>query len=397
MWTLGLEMEMGPVSAVQTGSPAAQAGIHAGDRIQAIDGSSPGDPMTLPDRMRRRAGQKVEITVLRDGSDTPDRFTLQARQPIQFSPPAVIVNSAVAADALGIAYHVTNRVHRVAQGSPAAKAGLAAGDVLRSATINPPNKETLEKLQYEQPEQIFRFSETENNWPSLVSGLQAVAPGTTVDLTFSRDKEEQTAKGLEPFEAGDWFSPDRGFLFDPLIVKRTADSIAEALALGGRETLDNLTLVFRTVGAEHESRFRPEAGRAVGDHQDRRGLCRPGHVRVPDLPHHAQREPGRVEYPAHPGAGRGAPRVPALRRRPRQTGQRTRAGRADLYGPGPDYRPDALGYRPRLRPDLAALTVAGTLRVPATCYFPLGPADLSFSKSFEGVAAPPAWTSFLPA
>ena len=48
--------------------------------------------------------------------------------------------------ALGVAYHVLNEVDSVIEGSPAAKAGMKPGDVLVEATLIPPDKETLEKL-----------------------------------------------------------------------------------------------------------------------------------------------------------------------------------------------------------------------------------------------------------
>ena len=49
-------MKMGPITAIQDHSPAAEAGLKAGDQIMAIDGHPVGDPLTLPERMRRKAG-----------------------------------------------------------------------------------------------------------------------------------------------------------------------------------------------------------------------------------------------------------------------------------------------------------------------------------------------------
>ena len=37
------------------------------------------------------------------------------------------------------------------------------------------------------------FGDDDNNWPSLMNVLQDTLPGTKVELTFQRGKEEQTA------------------------------------------------------------------------------------------------------------------------------------------------------------------------------------------------------------
>ncbi|MEX0979178.1 MAG: site-2 protease family protein, partial [Pirellulales bacterium] len=63
--TLGLVMTMGEITAIQNGSPAAEAGLRAGDRIETIDGEKPGDPLRLPDVLRLRAGQSVTLVVTR--------------------------------------------------------------------------------------------------------------------------------------------------------------------------------------------------------------------------------------------------------------------------------------------------------------------------------------------
>ena len=51
---LGVIMEMGPISAIQDGSPAAAAGIRSGDVLRTVDGAAVADPMTLPERFRGR-------------------------------------------------------------------------------------------------------------------------------------------------------------------------------------------------------------------------------------------------------------------------------------------------------------------------------------------------------
>ena len=99
-----------------------------------------------------------------------------------------------------------------------------------------------------------------------------VAPGTSVELTYLRHGEKHSVT-LTPVEAADWFSPDRGFLFEQLTFERKARSVGDALALGGQETLDNLTIVFRSVKKLSTNQgFDARSGRPLDDHFD--GLAR---------------------------------------------------------------------------------------------------------------------------
>ncbi len=195
----------------------------------------------------------MKLTLERDGKSLV--VPVRARQPIDFSPPDND-DSPVDVPSLGIAYRVLNEVDRVIDGSPSAKAGLLPGDVIVRAKLLPPDKEILRKLEWEQAEFDIPFGPTDHNWPFLLHRLQLYLPGTKVELTVSRSKKEQTVV-LEPVEAKDWFNPERGFRFEPLTFERKAESFSDACALGGRATLDELTVVFRTVRAIGTSQVSP--------------------------------------------------------------------------------------------------------------------------------------------
>jgi regulator of sigma E protease len=254
MRTLGLVMKIGEVTAVQAGSPAAVAGILPGDVIRKIDGRDIADPMMLPYQLRGE-GKIVELTIQREASKTPIVVSLRLRNPQQICPPEM-VNSPLEIPSLGIAYRVLNRVDRVVEDSPAAKAGLLPEDSVVRITLLPPSKESLGTLQIDQPEATIPFSEKERNWPSFFNALQNVLPGTTVQLTVLRQDKEKTVK-LTPVEAAEWFNPDRGFIFEPLMIAHKPKTLGEAMKLGGQETLDSLTLVFHTLRALGKNQVSP--------------------------------------------------------------------------------------------------------------------------------------------
>jgi regulator of sigma E protease len=250
---LGLVMGMGPVTAIQADSPAAAADIRVGDFVRTIDGKSVGDPLRLPDRLRGRAGETVKLGILRDGKESLE-ISVKLRETDAFYPP-LGDDSPVAIPALGLAYRVSNRVQEAAAGTPAAAAGLKAGDVLVKATVFPPNAEMLKKLRkssqdddLEQPKRAISFDDQQHNWPYVAMYLlQTMLPGTTVELQYSRDDKTVTSKPLELVVAKDWFNPERGMFFAMKTFTQTADSFGAAVRLGGKKTLDSTLAVYQMI------------------------------------------------------------------------------------------------------------------------------------------------------
>ena len=90
--SFGLVMKMGPITAVQIGSPAAAAGLKKDDVITAVDGKSLSaadagesgwNPDTLPELMRQAAaaGKTVVLTVLRAQRTSENSACPIRRQP----------------------------------------------------------------------------------------------------------------------------------------------------------------------------------------------------------------------------------------------------------------------------------------------------------------------------
>ena len=139
MRTFGLVMTMGEIVAIQKGSSAEAAGIKTHDRIVKIDGKLVDDPMFLPEQIRRRAGQTVNLTVEREGSQSPLDIQVPIRRVKWYEKPGR-ENNPLSIPELGIAYRVLNRVERIVPGSPADKAGIKPGEMIQKATIYPPDK-----------------------------------------------------------------------------------------------------------------------------------------------------------------------------------------------------------------------------------------------------------------
>lgn len=244
MRRLGIEMTMGEIRAVEEDSPAAQAGIRPGDLlcgmvIEPEGATLPlGDPMTLPSRLRAFAGKTIELVVQREGQPNPSHVAVSLRRADWFEQP-MAPGSPVSIPELGVAYRVLNRVAAVIPDSPAEKAGVKAGDVVRSAVILPPEPIPAEYVEYGQRKGELEFGEKQRNWPFLIHELQQLLPGTKVVLELdSKAKVELTV-----MDSPDWFNPDRGFRLDSHRFIEGRDSWGSALRLGARETWESLTMV----------------------------------------------------------------------------------------------------------------------------------------------------------
>ncbi|MGD0900211.1 MAG: site-2 protease family protein [Thermoguttaceae bacterium] len=253
----GLLMEMGEITAIQADSPALAAGLQPGDVLQTLDGRPVADPMRLPDWFRTRARQTVTLGV--SGKDrqgtVPIKVTL--REPDQPSPP-ISPGSPVALPELGAAYKVLNTIREVQPGSPAAEAGLRAGDVIESATIHPPSGEAFEQFDQKYGpsdlsdlygrDETFPFGHEKPNWPCFFHAVQATLPGTTVDLEWSHNGEK-TNKVIEPGAAADWFNPDRGWHFEVKSIVQKASSTGQALKLAKSATIRATLAVYRMLNS----------------------------------------------------------------------------------------------------------------------------------------------------
>ncbi len=271
------EMQMGPITSVQNDSPAAKAGLVAGDVIKLVDGRKPGEgtsaseiwtPQTLSNYLSRAAkdGKVVKLTIARaplNEKPSEVEIDVKPRIPTTFDMayPARSMGIPMAANEIGIAYRIGDEVASV----PAAAnkdAELAAGDRIAGVKLIFPKDEKGEtptplivKLETDRPSGLAgligkilgRNTEPrpEPNWPTVLDAIQFVPEGTEAELTVVRGGEEPHKVSTKPIVAADAFLAARGFLLQPVERIRKAESFSEQVRYGWNETTESLTMVFR--------------------------------------------------------------------------------------------------------------------------------------------------------
>jgi regulator of sigma E protease len=260
MKTLGLSMKIGPLVAVQDHSPAAEAGLEAGDMIVEVDGQPVGDPLTLPARLAAKAGQTVTLSVVRtqDGKLQPIPKTVTPRQPDWCAEPDLPrPGIPQGAPALGIAYQIENVIETVAQGSPAetselkgeAKSGeptkLSPGMAIAKVefVLPPKSKKAAGADEEDEPVAIppLEFSSSKQNWPAFHVLVQELPPDTVFKLTTGDGRTVE----LKSVAADDWLNPDRGFNLIPNMVDIRANSVGQAIVMGIGEARYSVGQVYR--------------------------------------------------------------------------------------------------------------------------------------------------------
>ena len=134
---LGIDASFGAVVAgVQDGSPAAQAGIQAGDIIVAVDGREISGSADLRNRIGLSpAGSSVEVDYLRDGARQRVSMTVNGDKDSPHPTTNTLPDRLAGANFQDASGNVL--VANVAPGSPAAHAGLRTGDVIVAINRRP--------------------------------------------------------------------------------------------------------------------------------------------------------------------------------------------------------------------------------------------------------------------
>ena len=249
----GLTMTALAVKAVQADSPAAAAGIQPGDMIVSVDGEPLGDPLTLDERLRDQVGSTITLTLARGMTEKqaaadPDSQADQKTIEVSLKPREVSwieesrwPSSPVSVPTLGVALGVDSLVAFVAEESPAAAAGIKAGERVVRVRFETPAAIKQDKA----ADVGLEISKKSPSWPYIVSVLQQVPDGTKLQLVIESADGQQRDVSFEPVESSNQFVIDRGLIFEPLYTIVRSDSLWSALRQGGRKAFDDLSLVYR--------------------------------------------------------------------------------------------------------------------------------------------------------
>jgi len=248
---LGMTMKMGPIVALQTGSPVEKAGFEIGDVLKSIDGELIVDPMLVDRVLLEKVGQPVVFTVER-GDGTSD-ITVTPR-PIEMLGNQTHItrrpDSPISAETLGLAFSVNDEIASVVSGGPAAAAGLQAGDAILNVSFVRPEGSPVDKKQFKRLGlgEPIEFTRETNEWTFLDKVMQTVVPeGVDLKVTYERDGKAKSVD-LTPVASTENFNMTRGLAFLPPVQIRKATSIGEAFELGWKEIKYGVLQIFTVLG-----------------------------------------------------------------------------------------------------------------------------------------------------
>ncbi|WP_165227941.1 site-2 protease family protein [Aquisphaera insulae] len=244
----GFTLTTEPIAAIQKGSIADQAGFRIGDRIVQVDGRADFDPMRLPFDCARNAGKPMTFEVERGSGADVKRVTLTATPDdspvwtVQTSP-----REPLDVPGLGLCYPIRAKIQSVRPESPAARAGLKAGDELtatRFPALKPEGKDPSAKDagKAEEGETIPLEGDQSVAWPAIFSSIQF--RGGPVEL-FVNKGSSPVSVTAEP--VADWYLPDRGLVFGDLIRKLPPQSIGPAIRRGWDDTVENMLSIYAMI------------------------------------------------------------------------------------------------------------------------------------------------------
>jgi regulator of sigma E protease len=244
----GLIMPLGPITAIQKGSPAEVSGLKVGDRILSVDGKGVGDPLTLESRLRRLVGKSVELSIERKSGDSVSTPQIMIKPQVPDFTNIVAPISGLPLSPIGIACEVRPIVTAVRANTPAAKSEIQPGDEIVSVKFIPPSQKDDEEDGSPSSAPIPFGKKL--SWPEfMLEGMLFLAPETKVQFEIRRDGKthlvELPSIELQDEEGDLVYSTHRGFSFAPIYEFHQAASLSDAVRLGKQETIDSLLLVYR--------------------------------------------------------------------------------------------------------------------------------------------------------
>jgi regulator of sigma E protease len=152
---------------------------------------------------------------------------------------------------LGIAYQVENRVVEVQPGSPAATAGVQAGDVINEVRFFSHGKKSSDTPR---PESWVELKS--HQWANIHYYL-SMLDVPKMDLKVVRDKVE-LERTLELVPDNTWPQVERGLILMPDRRLQKADNFLQAIGMGIDQTRDFIEMIFDNLRGFATGRLSPK-------------------------------------------------------------------------------------------------------------------------------------------
>jgi regulator of sigma E protease len=230
------------------GQAAHRAGFQVGDKILEIDGQKLGtemDPLELPDYFYNHRQDEIKVKISRkppEGNATETELTVRPEDRPGWAYLALGPNVPFDVPSIGLAYHMVPTIVKVLPDSPAAKAGIQAGDYLKKIEFLPPPEGVKDGLGTETFEVIIDETEAEGqrNW-AYAFRLMQITPARDVKLTMTNGREFT----ITPEASSEWFLPDnRGIRLEPMTEWQQADRFLEAVQMGITHTTNSASDIY---------------------------------------------------------------------------------------------------------------------------------------------------------
>jgi regulator of sigma E protease len=288
-YTFGTRMRMGQISAIREGSPAAGAGLVPlskgveGDVLKQVEVVEPGgrklryittpskpatpgvierelDPLRLPYELeqwaaRRHGEKKVILTVLRQegAGHAPTDVVRELRWDDRWNDDREVPqypSSPLPIPGLGLAYKIDAVVDAVQENSPAAKAALERGDLIKAIRFQEPGAEPGQSV----PGEWIKLGY--DQWPYAFRKLQETG-FKEVTLRIERRAKEVQEVTLVAEPDKSWPQVERGLILQLEARMQRADGLGQAVALGVHHTFRVIVTLYRTLRAVATKRISP--------------------------------------------------------------------------------------------------------------------------------------------
>jgi regulator of sigma E protease len=259
--TLGLSMDTGPITAVQTGSVAEKAGLRKGDKLASINGRIVGteiNPLKLPNEFASLHGQEVSVTVTRQttgGGQTKEDLKLQPENLPGWTDQPIMEGDPLSIPSIGVTFHTIPVVLAVEPDSPAARENIKAGPLtkVKRITLVLP-KEVTEVDGSKNRELTIELEDEEkgekksNNWNWCYAfWLMQELPQRTVRLTLTEGTETRVVE-LTPQIDPTWPLPMvQGLRMHPDEIRQHAKTLGEAWFMATNYTRNSAISIYLTL------------------------------------------------------------------------------------------------------------------------------------------------------